>query len=752
MVKKFKGSIATKILSVLALFILIQVVVYIVINDRTSKIEQATENVFNINNLTVVVFEINKEILEIQRDISVYSASGSVAIFEKIKNNYGNIQNRLIDAEKLAPQGKVTSLLNSMQSLVISFGQSIDNLQKRYEQKSKIIDEELPNTFELSISRLAALSQQSRTLEKGLAISRLINSWHALQRNAMLFLTQRDYAKKQKVNFYLKEINQQIELFPDASNNEKNTLDEIKTLTAQFKSLFSNGIQANRNYLTLINIVIAGDSAEFSALAQHLREEALLLLDDIHQSSNESINTAKDIITASLVISIVLFVLFALFFHFHIVQAINRITLAFRAILNEDFSVRLSDTNREDEIGILANAANKFRVLNENLIEAKQVAEETSRIKSEFLANMSHEIRTPMNGILGMVQLVSNTKLDTEQKRMIDVINSSGNSLLVILNDILDLSKIDSDKMLLEERRFKLSDMVFELEQMFNSQVKERHIQLIFPSEIFKDIDFVIGDETRIKQVLMNLLSNAFKFTESGSISLNIELKQKSASEVVLLFSITDTGIGISQENISTLFDAFTQADTSTTRRYGGTGLGLTISSKLLNLMGSSLQVSSELGQGSRFYFELILNTAVDEGHKALSEQVSNILPSEVNILIIEDTPINQVIIEGFLAAIDIGRIDIADNGKIGLEMCNENTYDLIFMDIQMPVMDGITATTKIRGLPQYKDTPIIAVTANFTDNDKAIYFEAGITQIINKPVEFDSITSAVDEHLLKRT
>lgn len=748
MLKKLTASISAKVLAVLAIFIVTQLVVYVVINERTFKIEQANENLLNIANTSTIVYEINKDILEIQRDISVYGVSGSDVIFKKIKSNYTSIKKRLDDAKRQTQDDEMKHALTSMQSLVVNYGKGIKVLKRRYEKKSQVIDITLPNIYESAISSLTALSKKSDSEKNSLWLAQLKNQWHSLYRDSSLFLTKRDYSKRQQVKITIEQINQLLAAEQSASTNKSNVIKDLKRLVSEFDAAFTKAIQANRNYLTLINIVIAGDSVEFTSLAKQLRDDALILLEETSTISKNGIAAAQVVIKASLFLSIVFFVLFALFFHFHIVEAINRLTLSFKALLNGDYNVVLSDTHRVDEIGVLSRAANKFKILNEHLIEAKKAAEETTRIKSEFLANMSHEIRTPMNGILGMVQLVNNTTLNTEQKRMIEVISSSGNSLLVILNDILDLSKLDAEKMLIEERDFKLSALIYELEQIFKSQANHKNIEFNFPSAELESCDLVKGDETRLKQVLMNLLGNAFKFTESGQVTLAIDFKEQAENKVTLLFSIIDSGIGISQESIKTLFDAFTQADTSTTRRFGGTGLGLTISNKILNLMGTTLQVKSELGKGSTFYFELTLNTSSQS--TSLIEEKPQPLNGNFKgkrILIAEDNPVNQIVLKSFLEKMGIEHITTADNGEIAVNMCTKQHFDLIMMDIQMPVMDGLLASKLIRELPGYSDTPIIATTANITHNDEPDYINAGITDIVNKPIEFNALQAALAKH-----
>lgn len=749
MLRKLTASISAKVLAVLAIFVVIQLVVYVVINERTFKIEQANENLLNIANTSTIVYEINKDILEIQRDISVYGVSGSDVIFTKIKSNHTSIKNRLDDAKRQTQDSEIKHALTMMQSLVVNYGKGIDTLKRRYEKKSQAIDITLPSIYESAISRITSLSKESDSQENSLWLAQLKNEWHSLFLDSSLFLSKRDYSKRQQVQTSIKQVKQSLLAEESGGINKQNTIKDLKRLASEFETEFSNAIQANRNYLTLINIVIAGDSVEFTSLAKQLRDDALVLLAETSSISKNGIDTAQVVIKASLFLSILFFILFALFFQFHIVEAINRLTLSFKALLSGDYNVVLSDTHRVDEIGVLSQAANKFKILNERLVDAKKEAEETSRIKSEFLANMSHEIRTPMNGILGMVQLVSNTELDAKQKRMIEVISSSGKSLLVILNDILDLSKLDADKMLLENREFKLSALLYELEQIFKSQADHKNIEFKIVKEKVDSVDLVQGDETRLKQVLMNLLGNAFKFTELGTVTLSVDLKEKNNNEVVLLFSVIDSGIGISQHSIKTLFDAFTQADTSTTRRFGGTGLGLTISSKILNLMGSALQVESELGKGSTFYFQLKLEIPCE--NTSFNQKVQlpdiNIKNKDVRILIAEDNPVNQIVLESFLKAMGITHITMADNGEIALELCTKQQFDLIMMDIQMPVLGGLLATKYIRELPNYHDVPIIAVTANITEKDEPEYMAVGITQTINKPIESDVLKEVISKY-----
>ncbi|WP_425641989.1 response regulator [Marinomonas gallaica] len=386
---------------------------------------------------------------------------------------------------------------------------------------------------------------------------------------------------------------------------------------------------------------------------------------------------------------------------------------------------------------------------NSRLSAQAQAAARTSKVKSEFLANMSHEIRTPMNGILGMATQLSDTPLTDSQKEMLDIITSSGQSLLVIINDILTLSKIDADKIELEHRPVVLSKLLKELELLFRGLAVSKGVELSSKSQFeMEDIIFT-GDETRIKQVLMNLLGNAIKFTDQGEVTLAAEIVKGQKESVSITFSVIDTGMGIQQEYIEKLFDAFSQADTSITRKFGGTGLGLTIASKLLTLMGSELKVESEIAKGSTFFFVIETNECAAEkptipiqANDHASEQVDY---SQLSVLIAEDNKTNQIVLNGFLKRLGVNAITIAQDGEEAINLCKDGHFDLIFMDMQMPIKDGLQATTEIKQMEAFHDVPIIALTANVFEEDKKRCFNVGMCDFVSKPINLTLLESALD-------
>ena len=419
-----------------------------------------------------------------------------------------------------------------------------------------------------------------------------------------------------------------------------------------------------------------------------------------------------------------------------------------------EFSVRLIVSGIKNESGYVIGylgIVEDITVLNiakEVELVAKKSLEKTTRMKSEFLANMSHEIRTPMNGVLGMVQLLGDTKLSDTQLDMLSTIRSSGDILLKVLNDILDLSKIESGKLDLELKNFDLNKCVHEAISLsqFSAKLKNIEIKYISPREGM----FFIGDVTRMQQIITNYLSNAVKFTEKGSITVDVQITDSGEACSDIVVKVIDTGIGISSDSLAKLFKSFSQADTSTTRKYGGTGLGLSICSKLMEIMDGEVFVESTLGIGSIFGIRLKLENGIQVHKKEIGEMTPrdlNLNPVHIanefphNILIVEDNKVNQKIVSMLLSSLGYD-VDIADNGLEAINKIKEveQNYSIVFMDMQMPIMGGLEATEYI--LKTYGDdfTRIIAMTANAFYEDKQACLKAGMVDYIAKPIQKDEL------------
>lgn len=375
----------------------------------------------------------------------------------------------------------------------------------------------------------------------------------------------------------------------------------------------------------------------------------------------------------------------------------------------------------------------------------KEVAERTAQLKQQFMANMSHEIRTPMNAIVGMTRLLMGKEPRPDQVKYLTAIQQSADNLLVIINDILDLSKIEAGKIVIEQTDFVLREMIDSIQDMLLYKAEEKGIE--FFANVSKDIPVrLVGDPTRINQVIINLAGNAVKFTERGHVAIKVTEEKQDGKKHFIRFDVEDTGIGISPEYVEQIFESFTQAGTDVARKFGGTGLGLTISKQLVDLMNGEINVKSELGKGTTFSLLLPLEVSDDQTPVQKTPEISEEAKEQlkhIQLLLVEDNDFNRMVAEDTLKELLPGiHIEIAVNGEEAVNMVRDKHFDIVLMDIQMPVMDGVAATKAIRNtLPKpQNETRIIAMTANVLQEDVQKYFNIGMNAYVSKPFHTDEL------------
>ncbi|HEX9023797.1 MAG TPA: ATP-binding protein [Geobacteraceae bacterium] len=440
-------------------------------------------------------------------------------------------------------------------------------------------------------------------------------------------------------------------------------------------------------------------------------------------------------------------------------QPISILDITTQQVARGDLTAR-AEIRTGDELERLARSFNEMtetlRKSREEITSARDTAETASRAKSQFLANMSHEIRTPMNGVLGMLDLLLDSNMSDEQLRLAMMAYSSAENLLSVINDILDFSKIEAGKLELQPDEIRVRDMIKEVSDLFWIKAQKKDIRLLRRMD-GRIPDVVEGDPVRLRQILVNLMGNAVKFTEQGEVSLEAQLGAKTDEEVVLRFRVRDTGVGIPADAQWRIFDAFSQADDSMARRHEGTGLGLAISRQLVGMMGGEIGVESMPGKGSLFWFTVRLRR-VERSMKDIGDRVETELVAgedtgrrQLSVLLAEDNPVNQEL--GRLILEDLGcRVTVVDDGRAAVEKVFRDRYDMVFMDCQMPEVDGYEATRMIReretegsGGTEMR-VPIIALTAHAMEGDRELCLAVGMDDYISKPFKANQIGAVIDK------
>jgi signal transduction histidine kinase len=507
--------------------------------------------------------------------------------------------------------------------------------------------------------------------------------------------------------------------------------------------------KVNNSNLVTMNVVIELVEAQTGkAIIDQVRqikadfitvEENLIL--QRQEAANKAIEINKLTVVVGFTSTLVLAIFLSLYITTHIVKNLNKLVTTTKRIAEGDFESKVLIHTR-DEFNLLGES---FNSMSTSLKRSIVKMESAVKVKTDFLANMSHEIRTPMNGILGMLTLLEDTNLSKQQIEYISSIRSCGDGLLVVINDILDISKLEAGKLDLELQAFDLRLMINETCFLLDSMASQKGISISI--NIDSNLpQYLVGDKLRIRQVLLNLLSNAIKFTNKGAVQLNITLSSIAENNCNIAVEVIDQGIGISVQDLDKLFKPFSQVDTSTTRLYGGTGLGLIICAQLVKQMGGSISVKSKEGHGSTFSLALSLAVAkeVENQNKNRSINITE-LGSQIplTILVAEDNNINQIIARKLFSKLGYN-VDVVADGLLAVEAVKNKDYDMIFMDMHMPNMDGVSATKKILKAPSNEGIIVVAMTANVMEQDKDKCFEAGMLGFVGKPINIEHMVNEI--------
>ena len=694
------------------------------------------------------IHEIEYNVMDLQRSVLIYTFSGYEGIVSRIRKIQDTLRQQFSTVKPIIKDNERIDIIQRMEGHFQSYVENFDAALSERHLRDNAFDNKVAADaniiFDYLSNMLGELVSQSDNRTAAL-VGIAQDKFFRAHQEALLFQQAPDSALVHECENNIREFRERLDIIRTSATSEaiKGTILSIQADAAHYLLGFQSMVRASRAYLNLVYVVMPGEAVEFSRLAADLRERSLKIKGDLSSDIHNSVqlNLKYSLIFSS--IAVFAAALFAWLISRGISRPVVAMTKALTDLAGGKRETAIPGRGRSDEIGAMAKAADVFKQKAEELDQA-------NRYKSQFLAMMSHEIRTPKTSVLGVADLLRRTELTDEQSGYLEILKSTTKSLLTILNDILDISKLEAGKIEIEAEAFQLHSTVQEVVSLTQGTASKKGLTLEL--SISDDVPtVVVGDQTRAKQILYNLVSNAIKFTEQGRICVRISVKERKAGTAVVFTQVDDTGIGIDYVQLPKLFREFSQADQSTTRRFGGTGLGLAISKKLVELMGGQIGVESEHNNGARFWFTIpytIRELKVSEQTKIHVVAIHDVAMRPIRILLAEDNKINQMLVRSMLQKLGHAVV-VAGNGREALESVIAEDFDVVLMDMQMPEMDGEEATKAIRSLPPPKNLiPILALTADVMPENRDRYMQAGINGLVPKPIDWKVLSDAMDAHI----
>ncbi|MEG3639336.1 response regulator [Magnetococcus sp. PR-3] len=705
------------------------------------------------------VLDLERNVLDLQRGVLAYTYSGYDGLALRVKEMQKILSRQMQETRSRVKDPERAKLLSQMDNHFRLYAENFDAAVEERQLRDRMAFEELESSGDQALKKLEVVRTHLLNMNDnyGAALASHAQTLLALvQRDALRFLIKPNSRLVDATSNRLKQLSNSLDELTE-HRGQRGSLAEshtLKSLAGSFQKAFNNMVQASRAYMHLVYVVMGGEAARIGYLADQLKKISLEKQGTVETKMAQSVSTTQWVTRGVSVVGILLGLFLAWRITNNISKPIQAMTRTLTGLARGKQDDEIPGRGRSDEIGAMAMAANVFK-------EKAHELENASRYKSEFLANMSHELRTPLNSLLILAKMLSTNEeknLSKDQVESAQVIHDSGRDLLNLINDILDLSKVEAGRMDLYVEKRPYTDLQHTITRLFQPLATEKDLSFIF--KIAPGVPTALStDWAKVEQILRNFLSNAFKFTSQGSITVHLARPSRGRlfmnpeldTENCMVMAVTDTGIGIPQDKREQIFEAFRQADGTTSRAYGGTGLGLSISRKFADLLGGEIQVESTEGHGSTFMLYLPLELPhqlqktttlhYDDPTDLLSpseqvEAITHFKSNNTTVLVVDDDRRNVFALKRMLDE-RVGLVLSAANGQQALAVLNEHPdIDLVLMDIMMPEMDGYAATEEIRKQPRFQHLPVVALTAKAMPGDREKCLSHGASDYLAKPVE----------------